>query len=84
MIIFYKHYKGKHYRVLNIAHHTEIPEKIVVYQQLYENKYSYGYVWCRPYNIFFQEIQYENKMISRNRRNFKLKKWILIYHLIYK
>lgn len=61
----FKHYKGKYYKVLNIAHHSEISEKLVVYQQLYENEYSYGYVWCRPYNMFFEEINYENKTIKR-------------------
>ena len=61
----FKHYKGKHYKVLNIGYHTETSKKLVIYEQLYENDYPYGYVWCRPYNMFFGEIKYENKNMKR-------------------
>lgn len=41
----YKHYKGKYYRILSIADHTETREKMVVYEQLYTNEYPYGYIY---------------------------------------
>lgn len=61
----FKHYKGNHYKILHVAHHTETGEKLVVYSQLYENNYPYGYVWCRPYNMFNEEIIYNNKIVNR-------------------
>lgn len=61
----FKHYKGKHYRVLHIAQHTETTEKLVIYEQLYENQYPYGYVWYRPYDMFNETIIYNNKLVNR-------------------
>jgi hypothetical protein len=61
----YRHYKGNYYRILSIADHTETREKMVVYEQLYTNEYPYGYIWCRPYNMFYEEIIYNNKIIPR-------------------
>jgi len=31
----YEHYKGKRYRVLGVARHSETQEELVVYQELY-------------------------------------------------
>lgn len=60
-----KHYKGNYYKVLNTAHHTETNEKVVIYQQLYENQYPHGYIWCRPYDMFHEKIIYNNKIVPR-------------------
>ena len=61
----FKHYKGKYYRVINIADHTETREKMVIYEQLYENDYPKGYLWTRPKEMFDEKIIYNNKVISR-------------------
>ena len=61
----FKHYKGNHYRVLHIAQHTETKEKLVIYEQLYESTYPYGYIWCRPYDMFNEKITYNNKIVNR-------------------
>lgn len=44
----YRHFKGKLYRVLNIAEHTETGEKMVVYQALYGD----FCLFVRPYDMF--------------------------------
>lgn len=47
----YRHYKGKEYKVLGEAKHSETLETMVVYQQLYgENG-----IWVRP-KVMFQEM----------------------------
>lgn len=61
----FEHYKGKRYKLLYVADHTETREKLVIYQQLYENEYPYGYVWCRPYDMFYGEVVYDNKTVKR-------------------
>lgn len=65
----YRHYKGKQYRILSIADHTETREKMVVYEQLYANEYPYGYIWCRPYNMFYEKVIYNNKIVPRFEEN---------------
>lgn len=48
----YKHYKlGKVYLVLDIIIHTETQELMVVYKNINDDL-----VWCRPLNIFNEEI----------------------------
>ena len=47
---FYRHYKGKPYRTLGIAHHSETMEELVLYEALYPN--SKGPLWVRPRSMF--------------------------------
>lgn len=51
----YKHYKGDHYIVLNIALNTETEEQMVIYKALYGD----GDVFARPYESFIQKIDNE-------------------------
>ena len=44
----YKHFKGKEYRVIGIASHSETMEPMVVYQALYGE----GGLWVRPANMW--------------------------------
>lgn len=48
----YEHFKGKRYRLLNIARHSETLEELVVYQQLYGT----GDVWVRPLAMFIETV----------------------------
>ncbi len=49
----YRHYKGKLYRVLHIARHSETEEQLVIYQALYGD---YG-IWARPFSLFMEDVQ---------------------------
>lgn len=60
----YKHYKGNLYLVEDIIYNSETCEKMVAYRALYgDNK-----LWCRPYNMFFDEV---NKNGQKYRFEFK-------------
>ncbi len=48
----YKHYKGNYYIVEDIAFHSETLEKMVLYRALYKD----NELWCRPYNLFIEEV----------------------------
>lgn len=48
----YKHYKGDLYLLEDIAYHSETGEKMITYRALYGD----GRLWCRPYDMFFEEI----------------------------
>lgn len=57
----YEHYKGKPYRVLAVAKHSETLEEMVVYQQMYGEE---G-VWVRPLDMFLENVEMDGKAIPR-------------------
>ena len=53
----YRHYKGDLYLVEDIIYHSETGEKMIAYRALYgDNK-----LWCRPYDMFFDEVNKNNQ-----------------------
>ncbi len=67
----YEHYKGHHYRVLAIAHHSETLEECVVYQSL-EGEQK---VWVRPLNLFSDTVCTDTQ---EKLPRFKLQKKIVV------
>ena len=59
----YKHYKGKLYRVLGVAKHSETLEELVVYETLYDNPTSK--LWVRPKKMFEETVELEGKTMPR-------------------
>lgn len=58
----YRHFKGKLYKVIGIAKHSENPdEEFVVYQALYDN----NQIWIRPKNMFQEKVIHEGKEVPR-------------------
>ena len=51
----YQHYKGKKYKVIGLAKHSETLEDLVVYQTLYKNPISK--LWVRPLKMFKEKIK---------------------------
>ena len=59
----YRHYKGKEYRVIGVAKHSETLEEMAVYEALYENETSK--LWVRPLSMFTETVEVEGKEIPR-------------------
>ena len=57
----YRHFKGKRYRVLSLARHSETLEEMVVYQQLYGEKS----VWVRPLEMFLGAVERDGRLVDR-------------------
>ncbi len=57
----YRHYKGKEYRVLGLARHSETQEELVVYQLLYGD---FGW-WVRPRGMFLETVEVDGKILPR-------------------
>ena len=51
----YEHYKGKRYRVIGTAKHSETLEDMVVYQPLYQNETAK--LWVRPLRMFTEMVE---------------------------
>ena len=58
----YEHFKGKKYRVIGVAKHSETLEDMVVYEPLYE---SISKLWVRPLIMFLEEVEVDGKRVSR-------------------
>ena len=57
----YEHYKGKPYRVLAVARHSETLEEMVVYKALYGD----GGVWVRPASMWEEEVEVGSQRVPR-------------------
>lgn len=57
----YRHYKGKEYTVLGVAHHSETLEELVVYRQEYGD---HG-LWVRPKQMFSEMVKVDGKQVPR-------------------
>jgi len=57
----YQHYKGKHYRVISVANHSEDNSRLVVYKKMYGDHATI----VQPYAMFTDTVRHENKMVPR-------------------
>lgn len=62
----YRHYSGKEYEVLGVAHHSETLEPMVVYRGLYHcPEFGPNPIWARPLPMFQETIEIEGKVRPR-------------------
>ena len=57
----YRHFKGQHYQLIDVAHHSETQEPMALYRALYGER---G-LWVRPLSMFFETIQRDGENIQR-------------------
>lgn len=57
----YRHFKGKEYRLLLVARHSETEEPMVVYQALYGDR---GF-WVRPASMWCETVERNGERVPR-------------------
>ncbi len=57
----YEHFKGKRYKVLGVAKHSETMEEYVVYQALYGEHDT----WIRPVHMFTEMVERDGQTFPR-------------------
>ncbi|QOY54130.1 DUF1653 domain-containing protein [Candidatus Sulfurimonas marisnigri] len=57
----YEHYKGNRYEVIDTLRHSETEVLMVLYRTMYGDED----LWARPYNMFFEEVEVDNKLVPR-------------------
>lgn len=57
----YRHFKGKRYRLLRVARHSETLEWMVVYQALYGDRGC----WVRPAAMWSQQVLHQGQWTPR-------------------
>ncbi|MDE1850930.1 MAG: DUF1653 domain-containing protein [Candidatus Micrarchaeota archaeon] len=61
-----EHYKGKRYRVLGVARHSETLDELVVYKALYKSKeFGSNAIWVRPTKMFAEKVRVNGKVVPR-------------------
>lgn len=62
----YKHFKGGTVRVVDVAHHSETLEEMVVYEALYECRdFGIGSLWVRPKKMFLEDVEIDGNKVPR-------------------
>lgn len=57
----YRHFKGKEYKVLGVARHSETEDELVVYRALYGD---FG-LWVRPVSMWNETVERDGKTFRR-------------------
>ncbi len=64
----YRHYKGKQYKVIGLARHSETLEELVIYKALYDSEeFNENALWVRPKSMFFETVSVDEKETPRFR-----------------
>lgn len=57
----YRHFKGKLYQLIDVVHHSETQQAMVLYRALYGDHE----LWVRPLEMFFETVQRDGKETPR-------------------
>lgn len=64
----YRHFKGDHYLVVDVARHSETGEEYVVYRKPYGD----GGLWVRPLSMFLEPVDKKKYPDAKQEYRFEL------------
>lgn len=59
----YQHFKGNFYEVIDVVHHSETLEELVLYKTLYKN--PIGELWVRSLEMFTEVVEIDGEKMPR-------------------
>lgn len=54
----YRHFKGYHYKIIAVGHHSETKERMVVYYDISSQNSSFDDPCIRPLEMFMSEVDH--------------------------
>ncbi len=57
----YRHFKGNEYEVVSECIESKTGEKYILYRPLYNDS---GF-WIRPYDMFFEKVEFNGEIVDR-------------------
>ncbi len=62
----YEYYKGKQYKVIGLARHSETLEELVICKALYNSEeFGNNALWARPKEMFLETVNADGKEVPR-------------------
>ena len=79
----FKHFKGNHYEIIAVGHHSETKERMVVYYDISGKNSTIDNPCIRPLDMFMSEVDHDKYPNVKQKYRFEKTKLWLFYYAFY-